>query len=282
MNLDIKYKIVGRGEPILLIHGIPSTASLWDGLISLLSEEYTFVAINLPGFGGSGILPNVEATKNEINSVDKARAVKMEFLLERLNGIMQENGFEKYHLIGHSFGSAVSALLFNKNPENVISLFLSCPLTPIKPLSSRLITIISVYKLVNKFWAKSSNNVRIKILMQGIKRANNNAQTKQRADQIIDEICDAKLISNIYNLLSLLDVKTLEQAYMRVSVEKGKKIFLLGSQKDKVIPFRHFKTLIKNFDDSNVYTLANASHTPMNQLPNEFAKIINAHLAGNK
>ena len=43
----------GSGEPILFIHGMPTSRRLWKGIIDRLCERYTCIAVDLPGLGNS-------------------------------------------------------------------------------------------------------------------------------------------------------------------------------------------------------------------------------------
>jgi len=54
-NADIYVRKTGVGEPLLLIHGVPDSADMWDEVVADLSERYTCYAIDLPGFHRSGM-----------------------------------------------------------------------------------------------------------------------------------------------------------------------------------------------------------------------------------
>lgn len=46
---------VGRGEPLLMLHGVPDSAELWNGLIEQVKHRYTCYAPDMPGFFRSGL-----------------------------------------------------------------------------------------------------------------------------------------------------------------------------------------------------------------------------------
>ncbi|MBC2835791.1 alpha/beta fold hydrolase [Paragemmobacter straminiformis] len=48
---------VGRGEPLLLIHGVGMNARAWAPQIADLSHDYRVIAVDMPGHGGSSPLP---------------------------------------------------------------------------------------------------------------------------------------------------------------------------------------------------------------------------------
>lgn len=52
-NTRIHYLTAGSGEPILFIHGFPTSSYLWRNVMNGLSENYHVIAIDLPGYGKS-------------------------------------------------------------------------------------------------------------------------------------------------------------------------------------------------------------------------------------
>ena len=58
-NLDdgtyIRYKKIGKGAPILLLHTFRNRLEYSDKLGKLLEDKFTVYSIDLPGFGDSPI-----------------------------------------------------------------------------------------------------------------------------------------------------------------------------------------------------------------------------------
>ncbi|MHC5909000.1 alpha/beta fold hydrolase [Streptomyces sp. S6] len=55
--VTVSYARVGRGEPLLLLHGIGHHRQAWDPVVDILATERDVVAVDLPGFGASPALP---------------------------------------------------------------------------------------------------------------------------------------------------------------------------------------------------------------------------------
>src|SRR5690242_10964945 len=56
-GVPIAYVIAGKGEPVVLIHGLYSSAGInWQlpGTVKLLAEHYQVIALDLRGHGRSG------------------------------------------------------------------------------------------------------------------------------------------------------------------------------------------------------------------------------------
>src|SRR3954452_18278404 len=82
-------------EPLLLIHGLGGTRSIWEPVIPLLEGEREVHAVDMPGFGGTPPLPEGE----EATAANLAHAVHDECL---------RNGVERPHVAGNSLGGWVA------------------------------------------------------------------------------------------------------------------------------------------------------------------------------
>jgi pimeloyl-ACP methyl ester carboxylesterase len=85
----------GPREPLLLIHGLGGTRSIWEPVIPLLEDEREVHAIDMPGFGASPPLSQGE----EASAANLARALHEE---------CARNGIERPHVAGNSLGGWVA------------------------------------------------------------------------------------------------------------------------------------------------------------------------------
>ena len=113
MNARLHAAEVGTGTPaIVLLHGLAGCSGLWLPIQQALAREARTLAYDLPGHGKSLGWP--EAGPAKIAS----RAV-LEDLAAR--------GIEHFHLVGHSMGGAVAALMALAESSRVLSLTLLAP-----------------------------------------------------------------------------------------------------------------------------------------------------------
>ncbi|MEU3619401.1 alpha/beta fold hydrolase [Streptomyces sp. NPDC002623] len=57
-SVTVSYARVGKGEPLLLLHGIGHHRQAWDPVVDILATERDVIAVDLPGFGVSPALPD--------------------------------------------------------------------------------------------------------------------------------------------------------------------------------------------------------------------------------
>ncbi|MFC9284468.1 alpha/beta fold hydrolase [Streptomyces collinus] len=56
-DVTVSYARVGRGAPLVLLHGIGHHRQAWDPVVDILATEREVIAVDLPGFGVSPGLP---------------------------------------------------------------------------------------------------------------------------------------------------------------------------------------------------------------------------------
>lgn len=99
----------GNGKVILLIHGFPFHHGIWDSYTKLLSDQFTVINIDLPGFG-------------------KSPALKQPFTLaqvaDALLDFIDEKKLQNINVVGHSLGGYIALALVKKKPALFASLVL--------------------------------------------------------------------------------------------------------------------------------------------------------------
>ena len=107
----IYYRVVGAGEPLLLLHGIMVSGAMFDPLVALLSDRFRMLIPDLRGHGKSGTLPG---------PYDVAA------LAADLDTACSEAGFERCAVMGYSHGGAVAQQVARNRPDGVTKLYLCC------------------------------------------------------------------------------------------------------------------------------------------------------------
>jgi abhydrolase domain-containing protein 6 len=90
--------------PLVLIHGLGSSAETWAALMLLLSKEYLVYAPDLPGFGRTLLAPEGTNIKTHV------------LYLERFLDVL---GYHRVTLVGNSLGGWIATRFAVEYPERV-------------------------------------------------------------------------------------------------------------------------------------------------------------------
>ena len=92
--MPLNHHRAGRGEPLVLIHGIGSRWQAWEPVLPLLTPQRDVIALDLPGFGASP-MPTAEMPAG----VPSLARLVADFL--------EELGVDRPHAAGNSLGGWV-------------------------------------------------------------------------------------------------------------------------------------------------------------------------------
>ena len=106
-GINLAYTRLGKGTPLMLVHGFPLDSSSWNELIPYLKDHFDLILPDLRGFGKS---TTVEAPYTLSDMADD------------LAGLLDHLGVEKTALAGHSMGGYISLAFAKKYPQRVSGL----------------------------------------------------------------------------------------------------------------------------------------------------------------
>ena len=146
MTVERLYEVVHRGyrtlgrvlvhpapalPPVLLVGGALQRKEGWGRLEAALHRESTVVTVDLPGWGGAGLLP---------------AQFGMGFLADSLAALLRTAAVGAVHVFGGSYGSAIAFQLGQRHPGLVrrIALFgaLGCIPQAMRPRLTRTIGLL--------------------------------------------------------------------------------------------------------------------------------------------
>jgi pimeloyl-ACP methyl ester carboxylesterase len=108
----VRYEAAGKGEPVVLVHGLSGSTRWWSRNVSDIAGRYRVYLVDLPGFG-------------------TMRRLRRRFILAEavdwLSEWMDAVGLERAHLVGHSMGGSICLRLAASRPEAVRRLVLVAP-----------------------------------------------------------------------------------------------------------------------------------------------------------
>jgi pimeloyl-ACP methyl ester carboxylesterase len=112
-DISIEYSIIGKGEPIFVMHGGHSNCNEELGYKSLVESGFSVITPSRAGYGGTS------------KDVGKSLSIACEYYLKLLNHL----DIEKVHLLAISAGGPSGIYFTSKYPDRVCSLTLQSAVT---------------------------------------------------------------------------------------------------------------------------------------------------------
>ena len=109
-DLRIAYRRTGTGPPLVLLHGAWMDSRAWWYQLAGLADEFTVIAWDAPGFGGSS---------------DPPETFRLPEYADVLAGLVRALGLERPHVLGLSFGGGLALELYRRHPDLPASLLIA-------------------------------------------------------------------------------------------------------------------------------------------------------------
>jgi len=104
-RVSVAYTDLGEGEPILMVHGIPTSSYLWRNVIRVLQHDYRCVAPDLMGLGDT--------------DAPLDHRFDMEAQADKLLELADHLGLDQFTLVCHDQGGAAAQWLATHHPERI-------------------------------------------------------------------------------------------------------------------------------------------------------------------
>lgn len=101
---QIKTRVIGEGQPVIMIPGLTCDGSVWDDTIEAMGKGYQYHVMTLPGFAGNAPLEDVEA-----GFFKQVEAMVLDYI--------DKNHIKKPIIIGHSLGGFMALNIAIKKPN---------------------------------------------------------------------------------------------------------------------------------------------------------------------
>lgn len=257
---NIHVRIMGRGEPILLLHGSFSSLHTWESWQEELSPYFMTISFDFPGHGLTG--PD-ELQRYSILDYSHLALTLAENL-----------GLDKFHVAGNSMGGAVALQMASTRPDKVLSLNLidasGAPLPSLRTLDkdkgkssdTGLIFKLTSSPLFSKLLLKCTP----KFLF-----AMNMKEVYYDSEKITNDMIDRyyELMLRDGNRKATLDRLSIPRKYdFDFDVVKMPTLIMWGKE-DKWIPLKQAYLIENAIPGSRLVVFDEAGHVPMEEIPTE-------------
>ncbi|MBP05240.1 MAG: hypothetical protein CL728_00675 [Chloroflexi bacterium] len=110
-NKKLSYKKIGKGSPIIFLHGLTSSSNTWNSIYEDISKIRTIYMVDFRGHGFS----------------DHFNSYKWDELSEDITLFIEEKIDSPVDILGHSLGACIASKVAETSPKNIRSLILEDP-----------------------------------------------------------------------------------------------------------------------------------------------------------
>ena len=261
----------GSGEPIILLHGFPTSSYDWRKLLAPLSKFGTVIAPDIYGFGYS------DPSKDPVPA-----AAKLTGFLDAFASAMQANRFA---LVGHDWGGTAALIYATQNPSRVSKLVLmNAPFyhdwtdhfrTSPEYLPARRSADSGFYR------AMASRFVNRKQVKQLIAPSPDIVISREDLDQYL--FFFKKAIRNMSTLYSEASSRVVEETMSQVVPNLPRldiTTLIIWGKKDPYLPLEWAYRLNKDIKNSRLTVLEDTGHFLVEEKPEQVGQFIANFLAG--
>ena len=251
-------QVMGKGPPLLLLHGTGASTHSWAGLMPLLASDFTIVAPDLPGQGFTQAPP-----REFLSLPGMSRAIA---------GLLRELDIRPDVAVGHSAGAAVAIQMTLSRliaPRTIISL--NGALLPLGGLAGQffapLAKLLTITPFVSDLFSRRARDPQAIERMIG--------QTGSTLDARGIELY-RRLASNPAHVAAALgmmanwDLRVFATSLPRLKVP----LTLVVGSRDRTIPPSQAERVSELLPQSTIVTMPGLGHLAHEEQPQQCADII--------
>ena len=242
---------IGKGFPLVLIHGYLGSSEMWFLQKKFLSKNYRIIAPALPGFGESHDVKS-------LNSINK--------MAQMLIKLINEKNINKFHLLGHSMGGMIVQEMAKISGEKIKKLI--CFATgSIGDIPDRFESIdTSIEKLKEEGIKETVKRIPPKWFVKGQKAKN--YYLCENAVKQIKEVTAYNALVAMKNWRGYENLKNIKQDTL-----------IIWGDKDVSYNFNQVDILKKNIPNSKLEIFKGCSHNVHLEEPQKFNETVKNFLS---
>ncbi len=106
--MKLNFRTLGAGHPLIIMHGVFGSSDNWQTLGKVFSEKFKVYLVDLRNHGNS---PHSDQFDYDV-------------MVEDIVELMNDEGIDKAHILGHSMGGKVAMHLATQHPDKVDKLII--------------------------------------------------------------------------------------------------------------------------------------------------------------
>ena len=251
---DIFIGDVGRGMPLVLVHGFLGSSDMWKPQIEYFKKDHRVIFLDLPGFGKS----------NKMKSCDTIKCLA-KIVLDSL----KLKKIKKFNLLGHSMGGMIVQEIVKLVGDEQVLKLICYGTGPRGNIPGRFETIDQSREKLKINGLKDTAHRIAKTWFIKEEKAKYFYLCEEAGKQTSIEATDNGLVA----MKNWDGVKNLQNI-------KNETLIVWGDQ-DKAYNFNQVETLNDNIPNSNLKIIKGCSHNVHLEKPDEFNTIVSEFLKKN-
>lgn len=243
-DIELAYERLGKGMPLVVLHGYPLDHHLWDEVVPLLKDSFDLIVPDLRGFGAS---TTVETP------------CTMDDYAADIAGLLDQLGIQKTAIAGHSMGGYVALAFARVYPERVSALALVGSQVLADPPDRKE----GRYKTVAEVAEKGIGGV----VDTMTPKFTSDPQWQAFARQIMTKQQPAAYIGALKAMAERADSTPL-------LAEITYPVVIIHGDTDQLIPIDRAREVKAALPESHLVEIRGAGHIPMCEAPNETAQAL--------
>ena len=263
-GIGTHFLVAGQGPPVVLVHGLGSSAATWQRTIEPLAERHTVYALDMPGHGDS--------EKPEVQYSLEAGIAYLDAFLDALN-------VPRTALVGNSMGGLLSLGMALEHPERVARL----ALVDAAGLGRELTLLLRLASLpvVGELMRRGSAFGYARALMREA-----SSEGRMTWSVLVDAFRGARIApeasrAELNALRNGVNFRGVRPDYILLDrlPELQPPLLIVWGAKDKVLPVAHAYAAAERHPAAQMVVLDRCGHWPQLEQAEAFNRVLEAYLA---
>ena len=262
-GVAVSWSEMGRGEPLVLIHGIQDSHRTWRRVAPLLARQFRVLMIDLPGHGYSE-RPDAPYT--------------LSWQARMVSDWMEAIGVEHAHVCGHSYGGGVAQWMVLEQRQRIDRLALVAAGGLGRAVAPAM--RFAMFPVLGPALAPSVLRVALPLAVRMAPNTFGHMEPEEQERFIMmsripgSDRAFLRTVGGVINFFGQY-MQTTQRAS---EVEKMPAVALFWGEKDPIIPVRHGKNTVKRSEGITLTTYKKCGHFPHLDLPDRFSQDLIAYL----